>query len=314
MSEVAEQEQSSAPAPESSLEDRLVSKLFGNEQPEEEEGQEQPEGEESSETIAADEQSDEGEERPAEGAELVEVEFSGKQYKLPPELKDALMAQSDYTRKTQEVAEQRRMLDAERLMQQQEAQFQQVVAPEMQQLQQLDWQLAAYKGLDWSAMDTETMTRTRVALDQLKDARNEILQSVNGKRQQFDAHMQGVMQQAREVGNNYLKKHIPNWGAETGRELTSYAISEGYSDVELSTLTDARMIKTLWKARQWDQLQSQKGNPKRADKAPPGIKPGATKPITQQNADAAYRKALRSAKNSSDKQRIIQARLEQKFG
>ena len=310
MSEVIENEQSAPSEVESSLEDRLSAKLFGPEESEDEtQEQEQPE-----EIAAADEQSEEGEDTPAQTPELIEVEFSGKQYKLPPELKDALMAQSDYTRKTQEVAEQRRMLDNERLMQQQEAQFQQVVSPELQQLQQLDWQLSAYKGLDWSSMDTETMTRTRVALDQLKDARNEIMQSVNGKRDQFNHHLQGLMHEAREKGNEYLKKHIPNWGQDTGRELTSYAMAEGYSDVELGTLTDARMIKTLWKARQWDQLQSQKGTPKRADKAPPSFRPGASKPMTQQNADAAYKKAIRSARNSSDKARVIQSRLEQKFG
>ena len=37
-----------------------------------------------------------------------EVEYEGKTYKVPKELKGALMKNADYTQKTQEVAEQRK--------------------------------------------------------------------------------------------------------------------------------------------------------------------------------------------------------------
>jgi hypothetical protein len=49
-----------------------------------------------------------------EAAELAEVEYEGKQYKLPPELKDALLRQSDYTKKTMSVAEERKAVEAAR--------------------------------------------------------------------------------------------------------------------------------------------------------------------------------------------------------
>ena len=39
-----------------------------------------------------------------------EVDYEGKQYRVPKELKDALLRQADYTRKTQEVAETKRTL------------------------------------------------------------------------------------------------------------------------------------------------------------------------------------------------------------
>jgi hypothetical protein len=44
----------------------------------------------------------------------VEVEYEGKTYCLPPELRDALLRQADYTRKTQEVAQARKALEAEK--------------------------------------------------------------------------------------------------------------------------------------------------------------------------------------------------------
>src|SRR3954468_4841262 len=46
--------------------------------------------------------------------ELVEVVYDGKGYQLPAELKDALLRQADYTRKTQDVAQARKALEAER--------------------------------------------------------------------------------------------------------------------------------------------------------------------------------------------------------
>lgn len=49
---------------------------------------------------------------PEEGEpELIEVEYDGKPYKVPSELKDALLRQSDYTKKTMEVAERRKAME-----------------------------------------------------------------------------------------------------------------------------------------------------------------------------------------------------------
>jgi hypothetical protein len=50
---------------------------------------------------------------PAEDGE--EIEHEGRKYLVPKALKPLLLMQADYTRKTQEVAEQRRAVMAERL-------------------------------------------------------------------------------------------------------------------------------------------------------------------------------------------------------
>jgi hypothetical protein len=63
----------------------------------------------------------EAEQAPEEGAEpqpgeeaeeLETVDYDGKQYQVPKALKAGIMMQADYTRKTQEVAEQRRELES----------------------------------------------------------------------------------------------------------------------------------------------------------------------------------------------------------
>lgn len=297
-------------SPALSPEERFAEKLFGSEQPE---GEQQEQEQEAN----PDEQAEdaEGEQTPPADAELVEVEFSGKQYKLPPELKDALMAQSDYTRKTQEVAERQRLVDLQALQMQHEAQFQQHVQQEFNALAQLEYEISRYKNIDWTNLDTDTYIRTKSVLDQLKEQKGEVEKQIDGKRQQYAQGVQQLMGQAREKGNEYLSKFIPKWGAETQKELASYGQNEGYSDIEIGSLTDARMVKTLWKAMQWDRLQSQKASTtKRANQAPPVAKPGASQANqAKSQSDANYRKQLRSAKTSSAKARLIQERIADKW-
>lgn len=59
----------------------------------------------------ADYESNEDNEEGSQEDDLEEVEHSGKKYRIPKELKPALMLQADYTRKTQEAAEARRAFD-----------------------------------------------------------------------------------------------------------------------------------------------------------------------------------------------------------
>jgi hypothetical protein len=306
----AAEQPSAEDSPALSPEERFAEKLFGSEQPEDEEGQEQAASE--SDEQAADA---EGEQTPQAETELVEVEFSGKQYKLPPELKDALMAQSDYTRKTQEVAERQRLVDLQMMQMQHEANFQQSVRQEFNDLAQLEYEISRYKNVDWSSLDTDTYIRTKSVLDTLKEQKSDVEKKIDAKRNEYGQGLQQLMEQAKQKGNEYLSRVIPKWGPETGKELATYGTQEGYSDVEIGSLTDARMVKTLWKAMQWDKLQSQKASTtKRANQAPPVAKPGASKANQAQSAqDANYRKQLRSAKSSSAKARLIQERIADKW-
>lgn len=300
-----------------SMEDRIVNSMYGPDE-QAEDGATDSEGQEDQPNASADEQAEGAIAEEARAAsdtdELVEVEFSGKNYKVPKEIKDGLMTQSDYTRKTQEVAEQRRMVEHRIQTQQQDAQFQQSVAPDLEQLRQMDWQLAAYKGLDWAAMDTETMTRNKVAMDQLKDNRQEAVQKLQQKKNGFDQSQRQTMQEASKKTNDYLRQHIPKWGPDAARELISYALGEGYTDFELNSLNDARQIKALWKARQWDALQSQKGKPQaKAANAPPVNRPGASKSTSKPSEGQAYRQALAKAPTPGAREAIIQQKLEGKW-
>src|SRR5882724_5619126 len=47
----------------------------------------------------------------AAGSDLAELEWDGEKFQVPAKLKDAFMRNDDYTRKTQDLAEQRRTVD-----------------------------------------------------------------------------------------------------------------------------------------------------------------------------------------------------------
>lgn len=246
---------------------------------------------------------------------LEEVEYEGAKYQLPPELKSALMRQQDYTRKTQEVAERERMVVLRQQQQQIEQTFQQSVGPENQALAELDAAIKQYNQVNWQALDTDSLVKTRHALDMLKEQRSEVQKQVEGKRAQFHEEASRLRQDLFRKSNDYLTKRIPKWGAEVQRELITYGQAEGFSDAELGTINDPRAINILWKASQWDKLQAAKPiAAKRASGVQPFVKPGATKPVASldvQKADTL--KQLHQAQDPERKKQLFDKALDLKL-
>src|SRR5216683_4865345 len=70
-------------------------------------------------------------------SDLAELEWDGAKYQVPMKLKDAFMRNEDYTRKTQELAEQRKSVDQLREIsqtKQMDAVFSESVQPDMQRV------------------------------------------------------------------------------------------------------------------------------------------------------------------------------------
>lgn len=265
----------------------------------EEQAAEQPEAVEATETQPA----------------LEEVEWEGQKYQLPPVLKSALMRQQDYTQKTQAVAERERMVALQVQRQQIEAQFQQSIGPEHQALNELEAAIKQYNNVDWQALDTDSLVKTRHALDMLKERRSEVQKQVEDKRKGFEEQMQGLHRESLQKANEVLARKIPKWGPEVQKEIFSYGQAEGFTDVELGSIRDPRVITTLYKAQQWDKLQSSKPiAAKRASGVPPVVKPGATKPVASPQAQYADTvKQLHQAKDPERKKSLLDKSLDLKL-
>jgi hypothetical protein len=246
---------------------------------------------------------------------LEEVEFEGARYQLPAAIKSALMRQADYTQKTQQVAERERLVALQVQRQQIEGQFQQSVSPEVQTLAELDAAIRQYNQVDWQRLDTESLVKTRHALDMLKEQRGEVEKKINGKRGEFEQQMQNVQRETLQKANEFLTRSIPKWGPEVQKDLMSYGQTEGYSDVELGAIRDPRLIRTLYKANQWDKLQAGKTvAAKRATGVPPVVKPGATKSVPSAQAQLADTvKQLHQAKDPARKKDLLDKSLSLKL-
>lgn len=267
---------------------------------------------------------EQAEEQPQEAAEsqptetqeaLEEVEFEGERYQLSPKLKAALMRQQDYTQKTQQVSERERMVALHFQRQQFEQSFQQSVGPENQTLSELEAAIKRYNSVDWQALDTDSLVKTRHALDMLKEQRDEVRKKVDGKKSEFEQKMQSLNQEAMQKANEALSRSIPKWGVEVQKELMNYGQSEGYTDVELGSIRDPRLIKTIWKSQQWDKLQAAKPlAAKRATGVPPVVRPSAAKPVASPQAN--YQdtiKQLHQAKDPARKKELADKVLDLKL-
>ena len=282
-------------------EEPVLAEAPGTEQQEEVEGQEPAQAE------------------PAQSEETVEVEFdlgeSGKEtYALPKKIADRFIQHADYTRKTQDLAELRRVTSAEREATNLEKAFSQQTQAERQQMALLDAQIAQYQGLNWGSIeDTGQLIKLREQLNQLKDQRAEVEGKIKAKRGEFDERIKGLTQEAVSAGLKYIQQNIKGYDAKAEKALKDYAQSVGFHAEELSRVIDPRLIVMLWKASQWDGLQSsQAGVLKRVAQAAPVVRPGATQKTVTRVQQAAQ--AIKKATTQKGKQQATEDYFAARFG
>lgn len=313
-----------APSTESRV-DSLLDRLIGAEPAPEDQP---PEAEDH------DDQADEGEDdqaeeqSPAEPAvEEVEVEFEGKALKIPAKLKAELDKAQDYTRKTQEVAEQRRIFEVQQRTQAEQQAFLQSVQQEAEQLQQIEAQLEQYKKVDLSQIDSETLSRMSMVAANLREERARLKETIDGKRGDFKKKVIGAWDEMAEKARAAVLTTIPEWD-KAAKSVAEYAITQGFP-FEVITgydrqtrervgpgVVDPVFAKTLYYAMKWHQLQTSKPTATaKVANAAPVIKPGAvdtrgSKQIEHMN----FRKALKNTANPSKKAELIGERLSKRFG
>lgn len=186
-----------------------------------------------------------------------EVEYEGETYQVPPKLKEAIIRQSDYTKKTQEVADQRRTMEVlqhESQIARLAEQFQKDTKQEHDQLQALDW--ALQQPVDWSKMSTEDALRYKLQLDGWRDQKVALEKSIGEKRQDWERKQHDAYTKLVNESLSVVAKRIPGWNPALAKAVTEHALSEGYTDHELRRAnTDPRLAITLWKAAQYDKAR-----------------------------------------------------------
>ena len=167
-------------------------------------------------------------------------------------MRSLVAAGQDYTRKTQQLAEQMRQLEGQ---QQALAQFLPHIQPEVQRLQQ---QLADAPRPDPALRQQDPASYwEQFARWQDAQAEQQRFAQINALQQQA---RDAAMQQAVDEGNAELAKKWPFWAdptqrAEIQQEVVRWALDKGgYTKDELRGLTNARYLETMIKAMNFDRM------------------------------------------------------------
>lgn len=274
--------------------------------PEEEEQAEAPldEGEEIVEEEAAE----------AEEPEYEELTWNGETKKIPKaELKELAQKGFDYTQKTQQLADARKAFEQQVQMAQQQAQLQQASIDLITQVKSMDAQLEQFKAVDWTALadsDPIQYLKLNQTYRDLKEARQEKIGEFQHHAQQLQQSQQHMSERMLAEQSAKLAAKMPELTkAESKQALKSYLSEAGYSDVEISGLTDHRSAIIAYKAMQYDKLQATKPLlTKKVAEVPKVLKPGSQKPV-QKGPDKDLMSQLKKTGKSDYAAKLIEQML-----
>lgn len=212
-----------------------------NAQPDEGQG----DHEDSSENGDASDQDEEG----GGDADLEDVEFEGKTYRLPRDIKDSLLRHADYTRKTQEVAEQRKATE-QRLQRLGEIeQMDQLEQTASGYLTNLSQQIQQIENIDLASMahtDPVRAQQLSLQLQKLTRDRGRLETELEGHRTQRSQKVNQEIEAAREEGRNTLRKKIKGYTPELESKLADFGTEYGFErDEIIEAVADPRSIEIL---------------------------------------------------------------------
>jgi hypothetical protein len=269
--------------------DDAAAQIFGMLEPEQPEGQAEAQAEEVTEEYEAqaeeseDEQGEEVQEEVQEPQRFrVKVDNEELEVDLD-ELIKGYSRTSDYTKKTQNLAEQRKAVESERTKIEEAAKLRDTYAQRLQVIEQMLTQptedLTALKDNDpvgYAIKVAENMEREKQLAAVRAERESVQARQVAENQERLKSH---IAQEAER-----LRSAIPDFSDEVKgevirKEIRDYAKSVGWSDQELSQVYDHRAVLTLYRAMQFDKLQKSKpAVQKRVAEAPKSLAPGVGSP------------------------------------
>jgi hypothetical protein len=273
---------------------------------------------------ATDEPNDEAEEEEQSQDEvpaILKLKVNGEDVEKPLDEVVALAQQGlDYTQKTQQVAEQRKELEAyAQQIQMQEQAFQQqmqlnnVLIEDVAKITALDQQLNQYSNVNWQELSDNDFVEAQkhfFTYNQLQQERSALVSQFEAKKQQIANQQSQLMADRVAKGKEVLAKEIPGWSQETTQQLVTVGKEYGFSDAELNSIVDPRHVKVLHDAMQWRKLQQNSTVKKKVSSAKPVVRPGAKDTKAEANSNVRnLREQLRKTGKSDAAQKLIENML-----
>lgn len=248
-----------------------------------------------------------------EQPEVYTVKVDGQEYEVTlDELRSGYSRQQHFTKRSQELAEQRKAFEQEVL---ETRQYRDAYA---QQLEQLSNQLqqTTPSEPDWSALSQQYEAKELFQMKAEYDRRKEEIARVEQEReriaQQQSVEAQHQMQQHLAAQKTEMLERIPAWRDEGRRnkerlDVIKYAQDViGFSEQEIANASDARAIEMLYKAWQYDKLQKDAPAVKKKVQSAPKVAKGG-QPKTKAQVQTRQR---RDAMNKLTKTKSIDAAVE----
>ena len=192
--------------------------------------------------------------------ELEDTEYEGKSYKVPKEIKDALLRQADYTKKTQEVAELRKLTESQMaaITAAKEADEQ---ADEIKSdLRTVDKTIKQFDNVDWQRFATEQPAQAQAAMlqyQQLQLQRQQLATSLEQHQRTSATNREQAHQAALAKAQTDLLQAIPEFNRDLAVKIRdSTASAYGYDQSELDAITDPRAVRALRDAMLWRESQA----------------------------------------------------------
>jgi hypothetical protein len=205
------------------------------------------------------------------------------------ELKLGFLRQSDYTKKTQIVSEQRKAF---------EAQSQQAEATMSALMSAAGADLSRFEGVNWEAVavdNPEQYRQAKAAFEQTRSTYDFIKAQSDQYQAQSQQQAEAAHKEAAKDSLTVLKTNIPGWNNDLYYKIGEYAQKDlGVTSEEFNEVADHRMITALYKAMQFDRAKQVTAKKK--------IKASPTKTLSGGKADAS--KATESDTSRKQRERL----------
>ena len=230
-----------------------------------------------------DDDESEVEEEELEEPQRFKVKAAGEEKEVTlEELMQGYQLGADYTKKTQELAENRKLIEAEARAIIEAKQVRDTYAQRLQSIEQFLTQgqdspedLADMKENDpiGYAVKVAELTEKKEQLAQVRAEQQRIAQQQQAEHQQSMAQL--VQQEAQKLSQVLPEFSDPTKGEQIRNEIRNYGKSAGFTDQELSQVYDSRHVLMLHKAMMYDKLQKAKpAVNKKVAQAPKMVKSG----------------------------------------
>ena len=203
------------------------------------------------------------------------LEVDGEE-KTIEELRNGFLRQKDYTRKTQELAEHRKAVEAkDQEMDRERAEYAQLLPALAERIQQ-----EAKQEPDWDTLyDADPVMAAKAERQWRKEQEGRVaqLQAVQAEQQrmqQIEAQKHVQMQQSYlEQQRQILPDIIPEWrdgkvAATEATQIRDFLLGEGFSEQDVSGMSNATLVKLARKAMLYDRGETRANEVKAKPKKP----------------------------------------------